>query len=354
MINFPIIYPYKITNGYGTELCGIPAGGTLIIGPSNINGTLNLYNSYAELVEQYLSDQTFGAQDMSDNWLGAGIAASAFSNLRANIIEYQKTSYGQLNNLTVTQYVKLTPVTTAVRNSIPQDSGTLVLNSDTNEIEVLKSGQWGTSMGPQGARGYQGFKGNTGTAGAQGPRGYQGFKGNTGTAGAQGARGYQGASGASSSSSPDVQTFSYSLAGTTQGVTQLIWGTIFYPPSKMTVKSISIYCTQTGSGNTRVGIYDSSYALLQQSDNKTSLAGGINTFTLSSPYTMTRGTRYAIVVQSRANGALILGHTSTLFNSPYELAKIDANNGADPGSGMSASVDGSSTALVMWANLSAS
>jgi len=195
MINFPTTYPYKITNGYETELCGIPAGGTLIIGPSNINGTLDLYNSYAELVEQYLSDQTFSAHDMSDNALESGIAASAFTNLRSSVIEYQKMSFSQMNNLTVTQYMKLTPITTDIRNSIPQDAGTLVLNSDTNEIEVLKSGHWGTSVGPQGARGYQGFRGNTGSAGAQGARGFQGFKGNTGNTGntgAQGARGYQG------------------------------------------------------------------------------------------------------------------------------------------------------------------
>ena len=89
MITFPLRYPYEITNTTGSLLCGIPPAGTLPLGPSNIEGTKEFYETYAEEAFSYLLDGSLSAVDANGDPLVAYLAASSFTNMRAYVTNYE-------------------------------------------------------------------------------------------------------------------------------------------------------------------------------------------------------------------------------------------------------------------------
>lgn len=89
MIVFPNKYPYEITNATGGTICGIAPAGTLNLGPQYMDATIAFYAQYAELAFSYLLDGSLTAKDASGSALVAYLAASSFTNMRAQVTNYE-------------------------------------------------------------------------------------------------------------------------------------------------------------------------------------------------------------------------------------------------------------------------
>lgn len=146
----------------------------------------------------------------------------------------------------------------------------------------------------------------------------------------------------------ELQTFNVAIANYTQSVNQLIWSTFVYAGTAGKINRATVFCTQGGSGNTRVGVYNSSHQLLAQSANVTSLIAGLNNFTFSSEVTLDTGSYYYLAIQSRANGAILLGYNATVNPNDPVLARLDTNNAADPSSGMTTPISVSQSQYRVW------
>lgn len=123
-----------------------------------------------------------------------------------------------------------------------------------------------------------------------------------------------------------------------------IWAGIIIPLSTVTVSTLKVWCTQTGSGNYTMGIYDSSFSKVAETGTLTTSATGLQSGSLTSSYELTKGTVYYLAIGGAINGVAFLGaNTRYQSNTPY-IAKEDLNASSLP----SSFSGGSSAARRIW------
>jgi hypothetical protein len=149
----------------------------------------------------------------------------------------------------------------------------------------------------------------------------------------------------------DQPTYSITVSNYEQAVTQLVWTTMAFLAQTAKFNYMAIFCTQSGNGNTRIGVYDSNHTLLAQTVNSTSLSNGFNVLALTSEIVLPGNSYYYFAVQSRANGARIIGYNATVNPNTPVLARMDSSNGADPLNGMSSTVTVSQSQYRLWSRL---
>jgi hypothetical protein len=133
--------------------------------------------------------------------------------------------------------------------------------------------------------------------------------------------------GSTSSGSTGAETMQLGNGDTTHSVFDgsYTWIGIVIPLSTVTITTMKIWATQGATGTLTLGIYDSSYAKVAETATITNPTSGLVSGTLSSSYTLTKGTVYYFGIGGTINGLSVLGSTGLFSsNTPY-ISKEDIN-----------------------------
>lgn len=154
------------------------------------------------------------------------------------------------------------------------------------------------------------------------------------------------------------ETYAIAVANSTVSTTDMngngsYMSCIWIPKATINIRGFVVFCTQADRWTAgRMGIYSrgSSDTLLAQTPNRTTnLSVGFNTFTLSTPYTVTANTPYMVAFQFV--GVVRLGIVQNIAlnpNVPNHFARVDMQNAPSPETTMVTSAGYSTSGNRVW------